>query len=125
MATRKKKSRSSPISTGRKLAKGVAKSTLRRIEAEIAQAVQSAAPAAATQSAWIDHYVLIDFGFSGDYFYSNSIQFFSATAFLCSKLIDNGSLTSLSSILACDRVHVTWDTATLRAVHIYGYQSKA
>jgi hypothetical protein len=122
MAARKKQSSKTPVSSKqRKIEKEVGRTTLARIEAEIAQA----APAATMQSAWIDHYLLIDFGFSGDYFYPNSIQFYSSTAFLCSKLIDNNSLTSLLPILACKNVNVTWDTATQKAVHIYGYQPKA
>ena len=109
----------------------------RRIEAEIGKAafehlnrhieveVQKAAPAATTASAWVDHYLLIDFGFQqGVPYQPNSVQFYSASEFLCSKLIDNASIQTLAPILGCKYVRVTWDTATKESVHIYGLQPK-
>ena len=74
---------------------------MKAIEQQIKVEVDKLAAVAATQSAWIHHYLLIDFGFSGDYFIPNSIQFYSSTGFLCSKLIDNTSLVSLVPILDC------------------------
>ena len=78
------------------------------------------------QSAFIDYYVLIDFGFAeGQPFQSNSVQFFSnATGFLCYKVVDNASLTSLIPILNCKQIRVTWNTATKEAMHVYGVQPK-
>ena len=102
----------------------------RAADAQLARVVKEAqaAPmaAAAQQSAFIDYYLLIDFGFtSGQPFQPNSIQFYSNTSgFLCYKLVDNSSLTSLVPILDCDRVKVTWNTSTKEAVHIYGMQTK-
>ena len=104
--------------------KEIGKSAIKRIEKQVKVEIDNLAAAATTQSAWIDHYLLIDFGFSGDYFQPNSVQFYSSTSFLCSKRIDNTSLVSLIPILNSKRVKVTWDTVTKRAVHIYGYQPK-
>jgi hypothetical protein len=90
------------------------------------EAAQKAGMApAATQSAVVNYYLLIDFGFSSTTFQPNSVQFYSNTAgFLCSKLIDNASLASLVPILNCETVTVTWNTATFEAIHVYGYQPK-
>lgn len=84
----------------------------------------TAQQAALQQSAVIDYYLLIDFGFtSGQPFQPNSIQFYSNTSgFLCFKLIDNSSLVSLVPILNCQTVRVTWNTTTQEATHIYGKQ---
>jgi hypothetical protein len=111
--------------------------TVRRIEAEIGKPaldsvnertesdVQGLAAGLTTASAWIHHYLLIDFGFTGGGTYEpNSIQFYSATGFLCSKRTDNNSIQTLAPILACKYVSVTWDTATLESVHIMGMQPK-
>lgn len=99
---------------------------LKRVNEQIKTQVTRAAAAATTASAWIDNYLLIDFGFKpGTPFEGNSVQFYGTTGFLCSKLIDNASMQTLAPILACRYVHVTWDTATLEAVHIYGYQTKS
>ena len=103
--------------------KKIGKQVLQEIDNEIKAEIKRISKAA-TQGAWIDHYLLIDFGFSDNVFYPNSIQFYSSTGFLCSKRIDNTSLTSLIPILNCDKVRVTWDTVTKKAVHIYGYESK-
>ena len=108
-----------------RIEKELGKRVIESIEKQIQLEVKRVSAALSTQSAWIDHYLLIDFGFSGDYFYPNSVQFYGSTGFLCSKRVDNTSLVSLVPILDCEYVHVTWDTATKRAVHIYGYQSKS
>ncbi len=93
----------------------------RKIETEVARA----APGLTLASAWIDHYLLIDFGFTaGAPYEANSVQFYSASSFLCYKLTDNTSILTLAPILACEYVHVTWDTATEESVHIYGLQPK-
>ena len=78
------------------------------------------------QSAFIDYYLLIDFGFTaGQPFQSNSVQFYSnTTGFLCYKVVDNASLTSLIPILNCKQIKVTWNTATQEAMHVYGVQPK-
>ncbi len=107
-----------------KVEKELGKTLVKKIESDIQLDVKKSAKSITTQSAWIDHYLLIDFGFSGNYFIPNSIQFYSSTNFLCSKTTDNNSLVSLIPILNCKYVKVTWDTATSRAVHIYGYQPK-
>jgi hypothetical protein len=99
-----------------------------RMNASIAEAGRKAGlttqQLAAQQSAVIDYYLLIDFGFaSGQPFQPNSIQFYSNTSgFLCYKLVDNASLVSLVPILNCQTVRVTWNTSTQEAVHIYGKQ---
>lgn len=108
-----------------------------RIEAEIGEAafanlrrqieadVERAAAGLTTASAWIDHYLLIDFGFTaGTPYQANSVQFYSASGFLCWKLTDDASIQTLAPILACKYVNVTWDTATQESVHIYGLQPK-
>lgn len=97
-----------------------------RVASDMSKAASKAGlTAAAQQSAWIDYYLLIDFGFSTSTFQPNSVQFYSnTTGFLCSKAVDNASLTSLVPILQCKQVRVTWDTANLNAVHIYGKQPK-
>jgi hypothetical protein len=93
----------------------------RKIETEVARA----APGLTLASAWIDHYLLIDFGFTaGAPYEANSVQFYSASSFLCYKLTDNTSILTLAPILACEYVHVTWDPATEESVHIYGLQPK-
>ncbi len=80
---------------------------------------------AAQQSAVVDYYLLIDFGFTTPTFQPNSVQFYSNTAgFLCFKVTDNASLASLIPILNCKTVRVTWNTATQEAVHVYGTQPK-
>lgn len=111
--------------------------TVRRIEAEIGKSVldgineriesevKGLAAGLTTASAWIDHYLLIDFGFTaGGTYEPNSVQFYSASGFLCSKRTDNNSIQTLAPILACKYVRVTWDTATLESVHIFGMQPK-
>jgi len=104
--------------------KEIGKDALEKIEKQIEEETKKFAEKLATQSAWIHHYLLIDFGFTGDYFYPNSIQFYSSSGFLCYKRTDNASLVSLVPILNCKNVRVTWDTSTKEAVHIYGYQTK-
>jgi len=104
--------------------KEIGKEALEKIEKQIGKEREKYTELAATQSAWIHHYLLIDFGFTGNYFYPNSIQFYSSSAFLCDKPIDNTSLVSLVPILNCEKVRVTWDTSTKKAVHILGYQTK-
>jgi hypothetical protein len=109
----------------------------RQIEAEIGEAaldnlhrqieteVNRAAAGITTASAWIDHYLLIDFGFTPNVPYEpNSVQFYSASGFLCWKRTDNTSIQTLAPILACKYVYVTWDTSTQESVHIYGFQPK-
>lgn len=97
-----------------------------RMNASVAEGARRAGLTAqqltAQQSAVIDYYLLIDFGFTaGQPFQPNSVQFYSNTSgFLCYKLVDNASLTSLVPILNCPRVTVTWNTSTQEAVHIYG-----
>jgi hypothetical protein len=105
------------------IAKEIGKEALEKIEKQIEKETAKFTVLPAIKGAWIHHYLLIDFGFNSDYFYPNSIQFYSSE-FLCSKLIDNTSLVSLVPILNCKYVHVTWDTSTKKAVHIYGYQPK-
>jgi hypothetical protein len=115
---------------GRSKAKLSAASLEKAVEQQVAPDMAKAASkvglaAAAQQSALIDYYLLIDFGFSTSTFQPNSVQFYSnTTGFLCSKTIDDASLTSLVPILNCQQVRVTWDTATLKAVHIYGREPK-
>jgi hypothetical protein len=101
------------------------------IEAEVAKlvkapALKAALAPASQQSAFVDYYLLIDFGFTaGQPFQPNSVQFYSnTTGFLCSKVVDNPSLTSLAPILNCKQIRVTWNTTTLEAVHVYGIQPK-
>ena len=101
------------------------------IEEQVAKLVEEPARKAAlapaqTQSAFVDYYLLIDFGFTANQpFVPNSVQFYSnTTGFLCSKVVDNASLVSLVPILNCKQVRVTWNTATLEAVHVYGIQPK-
>jgi hypothetical protein len=103
----------------------IGKAALDNIGRQIEAEVQKAAPALTTASAWIDHYLLIDFGFTlGTPYQPNSVQFYSASGFLCWKTTDNTSIQTLAPILACKYVHVTWDTATQESVHIYGLQPK-
>jgi len=95
------------------------------VQEQIEAEVQRLAPAITTASAWIDHYLLIDFGFTPNTTYQpNSVQFYSSSGFLCYKLIDNSSIQTLAPILECKYVQVTWDVATLESVHIYGFQPK-
>ncbi len=101
------------------------------IEAQVSKLVKASASDAGLapsqqQSALVDYYLLIDFGFTaGQPFQPNSVQFYSNTSgFLCSKLVDNTSLASLTPILQCKQIHVTWNTATREAVHVYGIQPK-
>ena len=93
-----------------------------RIAANIADAAKRAGASATQQSAKVDYYYIIDFGYvAGQPFVPNSVQFYSNTSgFLCYKLIDNASLVSLVPILNCPTIYVTWNTATNEAVHIYG-----
>jgi hypothetical protein len=113
-------------------------SPTRRIEAEVGQAtldeirrqvtaqVDELAAPITTASAWIDHYLLIDFGFTPNTpFQPNSIQFYSTSGFLCFKVVDNSPMATLTPILACKYVNVTWDTSTQEAVHVYGFQPKS
>lgn len=87
---------------------------------------KAALAAAAQQSALVDYYLLIDFGFTANQpFQPNSVQFYSnTTGFLCFKVVDNNSLVSLVPILNCKQVRVMWNTATQEAVHVYGIQPK-
>ncbi|MEK6262967.1 MAG: hypothetical protein AABP62_30585, partial [Planctomycetota bacterium] len=101
------------------------------IEEQVAKLVKGPASKAAlalaqTQSALVDYYLLIDFGFTANQpFQPNSVQFYSnTTGFLCSKIVDNASLVSLVPILNCKQIRVTWNTATQEAVHVYGIQPK-
>ena len=101
------------------------------IEEQVAKLVKEPARKAALapasqQSGIVDYYLLIDFGFTaGQPFQPNSVQFYSnTTGFLCSKVVDNASLTSLVPILNCKQIRVTWNTTTLEAVHVYGMQPK-
>lgn len=104
--------------------KEIGKDALEKIEKQIEEETKKFAEKLETKSAWVHRYLLIDFGFTGDYFYPNSIQFYdSSGAFLCYKRTDNTSLVSLVPILNCDQVRVTWDTNTQKAVHICGYQT--
>lgn len=115
---------------GRAGAKLSTKSLQRIVEQRVAadreqEASKAGLTAAAQQSALVDYYLLIDFGFSTTTFQPNSVQFYSNTAgFLCYKLVDNASLTSLVPILNCKQIFVTWNTATQEAVHVYGMQPK-
>ncbi|MFC1635069.1 hypothetical protein ACFL5Z_09525 [Planctomycetota bacterium] len=107
--------------------KRASKATDEQVGMLVKKAARKATLATAKQaSAFIDYYLLIDFGFNaGQPFYPNSVQFYSNTkGFLCYKLVDNASLTSLVPILNCENVKVTWDTATKEAVHVYGMQPK-
>ncbi|MBI4785203.1 MAG: hypothetical protein HY785_28440 [Oscillatoriophycideae cyanobacterium NC_groundwater_1537_Pr4_S-0.65um_50_18] len=101
------------------------------IEQQVAKLIKETADksglaATQQQSAIVDYYLLIDFGFtSGQPFQPNSVQFYSnTTGFLCYKVVDNASLTSLVPILDSKQIRVTWNTATSEAVHVYGIQSK-
>ncbi|HWN41356.1 MAG TPA: hypothetical protein VNW71_04010 [Thermoanaerobaculia bacterium] len=111
-------------------AKASAASTQKVVEDRIGKSIREAAQkegltVAAQQSANVDYYLLIDFGFTTSTFQPNSVQFYSNTlGFLCSKLIDNASLVSLVPILNCKTVRVTWDTTTQQALHVYGMQTK-
>jgi hypothetical protein len=103
----------------------VGQKTLDEIRQKVTAQVAELAPAITTASALIDHYLLIDFGFTPNTpFQPNSIQFYSSTGFLCFKLVDNPSMETLTPILACKYVNVTWDTSTQEAVHVYGFQPK-
>jgi hypothetical protein len=109
----------------RQIEEEIGRDTLDRVYQQIEAEVSRAAAAITTASAWIDHYLLIDFGFTPNKPYEpNSVQFYSASGFLCWKWIDNTSIQTLAPILTCKFVHVTWDTATQESVHIYGYQPK-
>jgi hypothetical protein len=102
----------------------IGKAALDNIRQQIDAQIERLAAGTYTE-AWIDHYLLIDFGFTPGTPYSpNSIQFYSPSSFLCYKTIDNTSIQTLAPILNCKYVHVTWDTATSESVHIYGYQPK-
>lgn len=103
---------------------GISKDLQKRIGDQVKGEVRRLAAAGPLRTARITNYLLIDFGFTGDYFYPNSVQFYDATGFLCAKLIDNNSLVSLVPILNCQNVYVTWDTTTSMAVHVYGSQPK-
>ncbi len=122
MAQKKRKKRKPAFNLKRAI-----KATDGQVGMVVKKAAMKAAFAPAPQdSAFIDYYLLIDFGFNaGQPFYPNSVQFYSNTkGFLCYKVVDNASLTSLTPILNCDNVKVTWKTATKEAVHVYGMQSK-
>jgi len=55
-----------------------------------------------TADAWIEHYLLIDFGFTaGKPYEPNSVQFYGPNGFLCWKLVDVTSIQTLAPILAC------------------------
>lgn len=132
MASKKKASKkkpakkaAAPVKAAFNLTKAV-KAADAQLSRVVAEATSAAPRVAAQASAFIDYYLLIDFGFTaGQPFYPNSVQFYSNTSgFLCYKLVDNTSLVSLTPILECDRVKVTWDTATKEAIHIYGMQQK-
>ncbi|HKR62969.1 MAG TPA: hypothetical protein VJZ00_04490, partial [Thermoanaerobaculia bacterium] len=69
------------------------KAAQQRVESGIAQAARAAGippvQVQALQSAKIDYYLLIDFGFTANQpFVPNSIQFYSNAGFLCSKVVD-------------------------------------
>lgn len=87
---------------------------------------KAALTATQQQSAFVDYYLLIDFGFTANQpFQPNSVQFYSnTTGFLCFKVVDNNSLVSLVPILNCKQIRVTWNTATSEAIHVYGIQPK-
>jgi hypothetical protein len=103
----------------------IGKAAFESVNKKIDQEVKLKAPTMTTASAWIDHYLLIDFGFTPNQPYQpNSVQFYSTSEFLCSKLTDNVSIQTLAPILACKYVRVTWDVATKESVHIYGMQPK-
>ena len=116
---------SQPEEKVRRLEAAIGAEALNELHRKIATEVARAAPGLTLASAWIDHYLLIDFGFTaGAPYEANSVQFYSASSFLCYKLTDNTSILTLAPILACEYVHVTWDTATEESVHIYGLQPK-
>lgn len=102
----------------------IGKAALEHISKQVAGEVKRLAPAAKTAAGWIDRYLFIDFGYAGQTFQPNSVQFYKGAEFLCSKLIDNTSIQSLVPILSCKYVHVVWDTSTMEALHIYGMQPK-
>ena len=97
------------------------------IDEQVGKLVQEAARNAALpkdtqQHAFIHSYCLIDMGYTANQpFQPNSIQFFSATDYLCSKVVDNASLTSLAPILNCSQIWVMWNTDTQEAVAVAGY----
>jgi hypothetical protein len=104
--------------------KEIGKDALEKIEKQIEKETKKFAEKLATQSAWIKHYVLFDFGFTGDYFYPHNIAFYdSKWKFLCYKFTDNASFVSLVPILNCEKIRVTWDKNTKVAVHILGSQT--
>jgi hypothetical protein len=102
----------------------VGKDAQQKIADQIEAEAKRSAAGATLQTARVTSYLLIDFGFSGDYFYPNSVQFYGPSGFLCSKVVDNNSLASLVPILNCQSVYVTWDTTTKLAVHVMGAQPK-
>jgi hypothetical protein len=119
------------MATTKKKAAFNLKRASKAVEEQIAKlttepARKAALAPAQQQSAIVDYYLLIDFGFTaGQPFQPNSVQFYSnTTGFLCAKVVDNASLASLVPILNCKQIHVTWNTATLEAVHVYGMQPK-
>jgi hypothetical protein len=78
------------------------KSASKVADAQVGKVIKKAIPRgvlpkAAQKSAFIDYYLLIDFGFTADQpFIPNSVQFYSNTeGFLCYKRVDDSSLTSL------------------------------
>ena len=110
----------------RQIESEIGSTTLRRVREEIDSALERLSPGVTTASAWIDHYLLIDFGFTaGAPYEPNSVQFYSPTDFLCYKLTDTASMTTLVPILNCKYVQVTWDVSTKESVHIYGLQPKS
>ncbi len=105
--------------------KEIGKDALEKIEKQIEEETKKFAEKLATQGGWVHRYLLIDFGFTGDYFQPNSIQFYGSPeeGYFCYKKIDNASLVSLVPILNCEKVRVYWDTSTKEAVYICGYQT--
>jgi hypothetical protein len=127
LASARRYGRSTVTSADDKLAQieaEVGKAALDNVRKQIDAQLERLA-AATYDQAFIDHYLLIDFGFTQNSPYvPNSIQFYSSTGFLCYKTIDNASMQTLAPILACKYVHVMWDTATSESVHIYGFEPK-
>jgi hypothetical protein len=108
-----------------RIEKEIGTDVLREMRQQIHTQLASNTAGITTADAWIEHYLLIDFGFaSGQPYEPNSIQFYDANGFLCWKFIDSTSIQTVAPILACKYVHVTWDTATNESIHIYGYQPK-
>jgi hypothetical protein len=110
----------------RRIESEIGSTAFQRVREQIESSLEGVTPQITTASAWIDHYLLIDFGFTANVPYvPNSIQFYSPTDFLCYKTTDNASMATLVPILGCKYVQVTWDVSTLESVHIYGLQPKS